>query len=81
MHESGSRGKSATLGRRIKSRRALLALKQADVAAKLGVSDTTVMKWETGRAMPGRENLFALADTLGVSADWLMRGEEAATAA
>jgi len=41
------------------------ALKQADVAEKLGVKRSTVSKWETGISRPRTELLPKLADLYG----------------
>jgi transcriptional regulator with XRE-family HTH domain len=49
---------------------------QADLARAIGVSRATVNDWKNGRTKNLRmENLFALADALGISARWLAIGK------
>ena len=45
------------------------------LAAKTGVSVTTVRQWVRGEAVPGLDNLLATANALGVSVGWLSTGE------
>lgn len=47
---------------------------QRQLAARLGVSDKAVSKWETGEAYPDITLLRPLAALFGVSADSLLRG-------
>lgn len=42
---------------------------QTQLAEKLGISQTAVAKWETGRAYPRSDILPAIAETLGCSID------------
>lgn len=48
---------------------------QVDLAAALGVSRSHLANIETGRDIPGREMLIALARYYGVSVDWLLTGQ------
>lgn len=48
---------------------------QAELAAKLFLSDKTISKWERGAGLPDIGNLEALADALGVSLVELMQSE------
>lgn len=49
---------------------------QVEIAAACGVTKATVNDWMQGRTRNIRpENLFALADALGVSARWLATGK------
>lgn len=48
---------------------------QQDVADRLGVSNKTVSKWESGGGFPDIAILPALAELYGVSADELLAGE------
>ena len=48
---------------------------QQDVADRLGVSNKTVSKWESGGGFPDISVLPALAELYGVSADELLAGE------
>lgn len=49
---------------------------QLELADKLGVSDKTVSKWESGNGLPDTSIIPALAKALGVSIDYLMTGEQ-----
>ena len=42
-------------------------LKQKELALKIGVSETTISKWENGQALPSLENLRKLEDLFHVS--------------
>lgn len=53
------------IGTTIRRARERLRLRQQDVAAKLGVSRTTVDAWENDRAYP-RNSIGALEELLGV---------------
>ena len=48
---------------------------QAELTAKLFLSDKTISKWERGAGLPDIGNLEALADALGVSLVELMQSE------
>jgi len=56
----------------MKARRERLRLRQADVAAALGVDRSTVASWETGRASPEARLILPLAQLLKVSANDLL---------
>lgn len=47
-----------------------------DLASRLGVSQSSVSQYFTGRARPTFEKLVALADELSVSVDYLLTGRE-----
>jgi len=49
---------------------------QCRLAEKLNVSDKTISKWETGGGYPEITILPMLAEVLGVSIDYLFKGEE-----
>lgn len=61
-------------GATIKRLREEKNMTQASLAAKLGVSDKTVSKWETGRGYPDITLLEPVAAALGVSVVELMSG-------
>lgn len=63
------------LNERITECRKQCGLSQEGLAQRLGVSRQAVSKWETGDAEPENGNLLLLAQTLGVSVDWLLSGE------
>lgn len=45
---------------------------QQDLAAALGVAQSTVANWECGRREPNHETTVKLADFFGVTVDYLM---------
>lgn len=59
-------------GKRIKMFRKKLDLTQSEVAAKIGVSEQAVSKWENGDCLPDVYNLKLLAKLLRVSIDCLL---------
>ncbi|MBQ8513535.1 MAG: helix-turn-helix transcriptional regulator [Clostridia bacterium] len=65
----------AKVGARIAKLRAEKNLTQAALGELLGVSDKTVSKWENGGCYPDVSLFPKLADTFGVTVDYLMRGE------
>ena len=67
------------LGERIYNLRKMSALSQEEFADRLGVSRQAVSKWETGQSVPDSEKAAAMAKFFGVSLDYLLNGEQAAT--
>ena len=63
-----------TLGRRIADCRDRLGWKQKELAEKAGLSVTFVSEIENDRRVPGTEALLALANALGSSLDYLVKG-------
>jgi transcriptional regulator with XRE-family HTH domain len=61
------------LAETIKVRRSARGMDQAGLAAKVGVGQQTVSRWETGLAAPRRENVVALADALDMDAGMMYR--------
>ena len=55
-----------------------LGLTQKELAERIGVSDKTVSKWETGRGLPDISVLPLLAEALGVSLSELFSGTKTA---
>ena len=66
-----------TLGKRIAALRAQQNLRQEDLAERMGVSPQAVSKWENDLTCPDISLLPQLADTFGVTADYLLRGDSA----
>ena len=62
-------------GNAIRAFREKKQLTQAELAAKLCVSDKTVSKWETGRGLPDISLIEPLASALGISLTELFSGE------
>jgi len=60
------------VGMRLKAARQKRGLSQQAVAERFGVSDRTVLNWETGRAIPKTNRLSDLAKFYGVSLEWLI---------
>lgn len=58
------------------SRREEKALTQAALAEKLGVSNKTVSKWETGKCMPDDNVIRSLCSELEITVSELMDAEE-----
>lgn len=50
-------------------------LTQQQLADKLNLSNKTISKWESGAGGPDISNLSILAETLGITADELLKGE------
>lgn len=51
------------------------SLTQRQLAEKLGISDKTVSKWETGKGMPEVSLMLPLCEILNISANELLSGE------
>lgn len=62
---------------KIKELRLAIKMTQVDLAKKMGVSQSTIVAWESGRACPGAQRLPALAAALGVTVSELFREETA----
>jgi transcriptional regulator with XRE-family HTH domain len=66
-----------TIGERLKDLRERRVLTLEELAAKSGVHYTSIARIETGRAArPHPSTIRKLAAALGVSAEYLARGEE-----
>lgn len=70
-----------TLGQNIQAARKARGLSQEVLAEKVGVSRQALGKWEKDTALPGLDNLQALAAELGVGVDALLGAEQADPAA
>lgn len=60
-----------SLGSRIKSKRKELKMTQAEVAALLGIDNTTISKWESDTYEPDVETLKQLANIFNTTTDFL----------
>mgnify|MGYP002795186091 CR=1 FL=1 len=58
------------VGNQIKKIRRERGLSQAELAEKVGVSDKTISKWETGVVLPNLIDLKSLCDILDVRIDY-----------
>lgn len=54
------------------SERSRMGLSQKDLASKIGVSLTTVSRWEQGRAVPNGSDLVKMRKLFGCSTDYLL---------
>jgi len=68
-----------SIGSRIRAAREALDPKvsQAELARRIGVGQVQMYKWESGRRVPRLDTLERLADQLGVTIDYLVRGARA----
>ena len=60
------------VGKRIRQARELAGLTQEQLAEKIGVSRTAVVRWEAGETDPTLDHLIAMTTILKVSADFLL---------
>lgn len=67
--------KEMTLGQMIAALRKEHGMTQAELAAKMNVTDKAVSKWERDLSCPDVGSLPRLAEILGISLDELMRVE------
>ena len=65
-----------TLGQNIQAARKSRGMSQEALAEKVGVSRQALGKWEKDAALPGVDNLQALAGALGVGVETLLGGPE-----
>lgn len=70
-----------TLGQNIQAARKAKGMSQEALAEKVGVSRQALGKWEKDTALPGLDNLQALAAELGVGVDALLGAEQTDPAA
>jgi transcriptional regulator with XRE-family HTH domain len=67
-----------TFGGRLAQQRERAGLTQKALGLKLGVTHSTVSKWESDENDPPIKTLRQMRDVLGVSVDWLVAGTDAA---
>ena len=58
-----------SLGKFIAKRRKYLHLTQEDLANQLNVSKSAIAKWETDGGIPDRDNIYRLAEVIGISVE------------
>ena len=73
MNEINDSENENTIGQRLRTARLLIGLSQAQVAEKIGVSQTSIQHLESGRNQNSR-HLVMLAEAVGVRPEWLMSG-------
>ena len=64
------------IGKFISERRKIKNLTQMELAEKLGVSNRTISKWENGNSLPDYSIIHELCETLDISINELLSGEE-----
>lgn len=60
------------VGENLKAARMAAGIRQADLAASVGVRQKDVSRWETGAVMPSAEMLGKICRALGASADAIL---------
>ena len=63
------------IGQFIKALRKEKKITQREVAERLGISEKTVSKWETGNGLPEVSLMLPLCELLGISVNELLSGE------
>ena len=66
------------IGNYIAEKRKALGLTQIDLAGRLGMSNKSVSKWERGICLPDVSFYEDLCDTLGISINEFLAGEDIA---
>jgi transcriptional regulator with XRE-family HTH domain len=56
----------------VSARRLVLKLSQKDLAARMGISQQTISRWESGDAIPDPERVIALAEVLDLEIESLL---------
>src|SRR3546814_12490932 len=65
------------LAERLRRLRQERGLSRVELSNRTGFSKPSIWAWESGRTMPRRSNLIALADAFGISERELFAGEPA----
>lgn len=65
------------IGNRIKSARTFRKRSQRWLAEEIGVNQSSVTQWETGKTDPTTENLSRIAQVLDINFEWLAKGNGA----
>ncbi|MGN0161470.1 MAG: helix-turn-helix domain-containing protein [Lachnospiraceae bacterium] len=66
----------AKIGTFIQTMRKELGLTQKELADRIGISDKTVSKWETGNGLPDLSSMDMLCKTLNITVNELLSGEK-----
>ena len=69
------------IGNRIKSARTFRKRSQRWLAEEIGVNQSSVTQWETGKTDPTTENLSRIAQVLDINFEWLAKGAGAVVGA
>ena len=57
---------------RLREARKTRGMKQSDLAARMGVRNSTISAWETGQNRPDMDDIQKLCGILDVSASWML---------
>ena len=60
------------ISNRIRERRSVLGITQAELGKKVGVSDVSILRWEKGLRVPNASMMPKLAEALNTSVEYLM---------
>ena len=74
-HEGRSEMNQIKIGKFIAERRKERGFLQKDIAARLGISEKTVSKWECGNGLPEVIYMEPLCQILGITVNELLAGE------
>jgi transcriptional regulator with XRE-family HTH domain len=66
----------SSFGLRIKELRKTLNMTQNDFAARIGLGQNTITKYETGLRSPSNQIVFSICREFNVNEDWLRTGKE-----
>lgn len=64
------------LGNRLSDTREIKRYSTLEIAQKIGVTEKTIQKWESGKSKPRANKLQMLSGILGVPLLWLINGED-----
>ena len=65
-----------TIGDRIKLLRKDLKLNQLNFGQKIGITESAVCNFESGRRNPSDQTIKSICREFGVNKDWLLEGKE-----
>ena len=65
----------AAIAARLQATRAALDLNQRKLCELSGIAPNTYNQWEKGRGRPDLDGAIALCDALGLTLDWIYRGD------
>lgn len=66
----------AAIGQYIAGKRTAQGMTQEQLAQKIGVSQKSLMRWETGRRLPDADAVEALCSALGITLPELLNGKD-----
>lgn len=73
-----STNNAAALAERLIEARKQANLSQGKLAARIGISSSTIWRWEHQLSWPDTEPLQRAAEVMGVSVQWLLTGRDGA---